>query len=163
MSCILSTPQERFTDTYEHTDKEHGRIITRSIRVASVNPSEFRFPHLSQIAIINRTTTKLNSSPMRKPETVGIVTSMNSSQASARELLEYNIDYWTIENKLHYVLDVTFGEDRSRIRTKNAPLIMASLRNLALSIIRLLEVKEVADACRTFAFNPSLALNCLGY
>jgi len=88
---------------------------------------------------------------------------MDSSQASAKDVLKYNIDYWVIENKLHYVLDVTFGEDHSRIRTKNAPLIMASLRNLALGIIRLLGAEEVAGTCREFAFNPSLAIDCLGY
>jgi predicted transposase YbfD/YdcC len=44
--------------------------------------------------------------------------------------------HWGIENKLHYVRDVTYGEDASRVRTRNAPQNMAAMRNLAIGALR---------------------------
>jgi predicted transposase YbfD/YdcC len=57
--------------------------------------------------------------------------------APPQRLLELNRGHWAIENSLHYVRDVTFAEDLSQIRTKTAPHVMASLRNLAISLLRI--------------------------
>lgn len=54
----------------------------------------------------------------------------------ASALLQAIRQHWTIENSFHWVLDVTFGEDRSRIRTGNAPQNISILRHLALNIIK---------------------------
>lgn len=66
------------------------------------------------------------------------MTSLKKEQASAERLLELNRGYWEIENRVHYVRDVTYDEDRCRIRTQNGPRMMASIRNLAISIVRLM-------------------------
>ena len=58
--------------------------------------------------------------------------------------------------------DVTFDEDRSQVRTKRGPRMMAILRNLAIAIIRLLRFPYVPAGLRYFAQRPRLALNALG-
>jgi predicted transposase YbfD/YdcC len=49
-------------------------------------------------------------------------------------LLELNRRHWSIENRSHYVRDVTFDGDRSRIRIGHGPAVMASLRNFAIAL-----------------------------
>ena len=56
--------------------------------------------------------------------------------------------YWGVENKVHYVRDVTQGEDKSRIRTKPLPQIMAIARNLALNLYRDAGFNNMAQAKR---------------
>jgi hypothetical protein len=63
---------------------------------------------------------------------------------------------------LHYVRDVTFEEDASRIRTGNAPRLMASLRNLVISLMRLAGINSIPKALRQFAAKPNLALRLIG-
>ncbi len=56
--------------------------------------------------------------------------------------------HWGIENRLHYVRDVTMGEDSNRTRSGSGPQVLAALRNLAISTLRLDEVTNVAAALR---------------
>jgi predicted transposase YbfD/YdcC len=90
------------------------------------------------------------------------ITSLDATQASPENILEYNRGHWGIENREHYVRDKTFDEDRSQIRTKNGPRMMASLRNFAITICRLLGFKNIAKATRDFAKNPPLAMKAIG-
>ncbi len=80
------------------------------------------------------------------------VTSLTKKQASAKRLLELNRGHWEVENRVHWVRDVTYDEDRCRIRTKNGPRVMASIRNLAISISRMMGFKYIPDANRAFTF-----------
>jgi len=66
-----------------------------------------------------------------------------------------------VENGSHYVRDVSFGEDRSRIRSGHAPQVMAALRNLALTIIHRLDESHITATRRAFAFHPQLAFALL--
>jgi len=79
------------------------------------------------------------------------VTSLTAEQATAGELAEWVRGHWTIENLLHWVRDVTFDEDRSQIRTGTGPRAMASLRNLAVSVLRTDGVTNIAQAIRHHA------------
>lgn len=87
---------------------------------------------------------------------------MEKPVALPKQILEYNRGHWSIENKLHYVRDVTFDEDRSQVRTKNGPNVMASLRNFAISIMRLLKMKNIASSIRHMAAKPHLAMKAVG-
>jgi len=95
-------------------------------------------------------------------ETAYRITSLREEKASAERLLELNRGHWEIENRIHYVRDVTFDEDRSQIRKGNGPHIMASLRNLVISIFRLLGFKYIPDAIRYFTMRLEAVFQVLG-
>ena len=63
---------------------------------------------------------------------------------------------------MHWVRDVAFDEDRSQVRTGSAPQIMATLRNLTISMIRLAGETNIAAALRGYAVHPSRPLTLIG-
>src|ERR1019366_6364815 len=79
-----------------------------------------------------------------------------------RTLLALSRGHWTIENRLHWVRDVTFDEDRSRVRKGAGAQVMASLRNLAISLLRLAGARYIAPALRRCARSDSHALRLIG-
>ncbi len=79
------------------------------------------------------------------------ITSLPPDRADAHTLLTYFRGHWGIENTLHYVRDVTFDEDRSQTRTGAAPQVMATIRNLALALLRRAGHTNIAAALRTYA------------
>ena len=62
-------------------------------------------------------------------ETVCAVTSLGPERASAKRLLAIARGHWWIENRLHWVRDMSLGEDACRVRTGEAPEILAAMRN----------------------------------
>jgi predicted transposase YbfD/YdcC len=81
-------------------------------------------------------------------ETVYGVTSLAPEKADPARLLELARGHWAIENRLHYVRDVTFDEDRCRIRKGCGAQIMASIRNMAISLLRMAGARFIAPALR---------------
>lgn len=67
-------------------------------------------------------------------ETEILLTSRPAAQMTAAQIQAFRRGHWTIENPLHYVRDVTFGEDRSTVRTGQAPENLATLRNLVIGL-----------------------------
>jgi hypothetical protein len=90
------------------------------------------------------------------------ITSLPPNQATAADLLQLSRGHWSIENQLHYVRDVTLGEDASRIRTGVAPQVMAAIRNLIIAILRVAGNTNLASGLRHFAWQPDQAIRCLG-
>jgi len=90
------------------------------------------------------------------------LTSRPPNRASPEELLAFARGHWSIENRLHWVRDVTFDEDRCRVRTGHAAQMLACLRNLAISLLRLAGARNIAAARRELAACPSLALRLFG-
>lgn len=70
--------------------------------------------------------------------------------------------HWTIENGLHYVRDVTFDEDRSQVRKGKGPRVMATLRNLAISVLNLAGASSIAKATRWCNRNLDACLRLIG-
>lgn len=91
-----------------------------------------------------------------------VVTSQSPAQATPEQLLEQVRSHWAIENRSHYVRDVTFDEDRSQIRTGHGPRTMAALRNFAISLLRLLGFDTIPPALRHFAASTRATLQALG-
>lgn len=122
-----------------------------------------RFPYAAQVARVDRTTRQLRSGQVRS-EVAYLVTSLTAERASADRLLALNRGHWEIENRLHWVRDVTFAEDHSQIRTGSGPQVMATLRNLAISLLRLRRGTRqwVPQALRDLAARPHLALAMVG-
>jgi hypothetical protein len=90
------------------------------------------------------------------------ITSLEPERGSAERLLALDRGHWGIENGLHRVRDVSLGEDACRVRSKNAPQFLAAARNLALGLLRSLEVPSIAAATRRIVMNPLEGLRLLG-
>jgi predicted transposase YbfD/YdcC len=94
-------------------------------------------------------------------ETICAVTSLGPERASAGRLLAVSREHWHIENRLHWVRDVSLGEDACRVRTGEAPEILAALRNAALRLMRSSGLTEIAAALRRHAAKPHEALRLI--
>jgi predicted transposase YbfD/YdcC len=101
-------------------------------------------------------------SGQHRKQTVYAVTSLDQKRAGAEGLLKIVRGHWTIENKSHWVRDVTMDEDRSQVRCKNIPQVMAALRNTAIGLMRSSGETNIAAACRRFAAQPWNALALIG-
>jgi hypothetical protein len=119
------------------------------------------FPYAAQVFCLQRQTTQLTTGKFRA-ETVYGVTSLNPEKADPARLLSLNRRHWSIENGLHYVRDMSFDEDRCRIRKHAGAQVMASLRNLAISLLRLAGAVNIAPALRACARNFQRPLRLLG-
>ena len=80
----------------------------------------------------------------------------------AARMLEIRRGHWGIENRLHWVRDVVFGEDQSQVRTGSAPQLLAALRNLVIGMLRLQGVKNIAAALRHYGWKPWETLTLIG-
>lgn len=94
-------------------------------------------------------------------ETCYAVTSLSVTQARPAQLAAIIRGHWGIEDRLHWVRDLDFDEDRSQIRTASGPRIMASLRKLAITILRLTGATCIAAALRYHARQPSRPLRTI--
>ena len=120
-----------------------------------------KFPAVAQVWVIQRQITQLTTGKSRC-ETVCGLTSLSVEQADAARLLGLNRGHWSIENRLHWVRDLTYDEDRCRIRRTTGPRVMASLRNLAITLLRLAGASHIAQAVRHCARYPAQTLRLLG-
>jgi predicted transposase YbfD/YdcC len=119
------------------------------------------FPHVGQVFCIRREVTHLKKKKDTCETAYGI-TSLTPLQASPERLLKLNRMHWGIENSLHWVRDETFREDRSQIRTGNAPRVMATLRNLAITILRRCGATNIAKTTRWLTLKIHLVLKMIG-
>ncbi len=86
------------------------------------------------------------------------VTSLTSQQADARRLADLARSEWGIENRLHWVRDVTFDEDRCQVRSGAAPQALACCRNLVIALLRRAGHENIAAGLRTYAARPGAAV-----
>jgi predicted transposase YbfD/YdcC len=139
------------------TDRHRGRREVRQIKVSQELTAYLRerWPYLEQVAEITRTVTCKGKTSQ---EVIYLITDLTAGQASPLQLLRYNRGHWHVENGLHYIRDVDFAEDRSRLCTGNAPQVMAALRNLAITLIHRSGSSQIAASRRFFAYHPEQAL-----
>ena len=142
---------------HSETHSSHDRRTTRTIKVATA-PDWIGFPGAKQVAQVRRTVT---TNGKKSVEVVYLITSADPASAPPATLAAWVQGHWAIENRLHYVRDVTFGEDLSQVRTGHAPRVMASLRNTAISLLRLAGWANIAQALRHHARDAERALTCL--
>lgn len=154
---LASLPWGDVPDGHRETDTSHGRKVTRTYKVVTI-AAGIAFPHAAQAVRITRTRKRIGSSARASQETVYAVTSLTAPQAQPGELARYIRGHWRVENKLHWVRDVTMGEDLSTVRTGGGPQMMASLRNLAISLLRLAGHDNIAKALRHNGRDPKRAL-----
>jgi predicted transposase YbfD/YdcC len=142
---LAGTDAEWAETTATEDDRGHGRTERRTIRTAKADNT--LFPGAAQAFRLRRDTGDLDGSWTGKEIVFGI-TSLPADLAGPVHLNHYERRHWTVENKIHWVRDVTFREDNSQVRTGTAPRAMASFRNLAISTIRLAGRANIAYARR---------------
>ena len=86
---------------------------------------------------------------------------MPATVAIPERLLTFKRGHWTVENRLHYVKDVTIAEDRSTVHVDNGPKVMAALRNTAVSLLRRAGFSTIAARMRYNSGHPQAALEVL--
>jgi predicted transposase YbfD/YdcC len=145
----------------ESVEAGHGRIERRQLIASTALADYLRWPGLQQVFRLERTITVKKTGKPRHEVVYGM-TSLTSAKADAARLLRLVRHHWRIENKSHWVRDVTFDEDRSQVRCGSIPELMAAVRNIAIGLMRLHGHKNIAAASRRFAAQPWAALALLG-
>ncbi|MGH3755690.1 MAG: ISAs1 family transposase [Pseudonocardiaceae bacterium] len=156
------------------TETGHGRTERRTIRVLDA-PDHITsmFPHVAQVFLIERYVTRKvrkRTKNSRRYTTTLVktavaalcITSLSAREAAPEHLAGYVRGHWAIENKIHWVRDVTYKEDASRVRTAARPRIMVTLRNLAIGLIRQAGHTKIAAIIRKVKTDPHLLLTILG-
>ncbi len=151
---VLRLPEQQA----QTTEKGHGRVDMRSIRVSSELKGYSDWPGLEQVFEIRR---RFQSQGQWRETVRYGVTSLPATLALPHRVLKLKRGHWVIENGLHYVKDVTMGEDKSTVHADNGPKIMAALRNTALSLLRRAGFSTIAARLRYHSTHPQAALEVL--
>lgn len=154
----LPTPTDFQTATT--VNKNRGRLERRTLTTSAMLNDYLTWPYLAQVFKLQRTFTQLSTGVVTTQITYGL-TSLAVAEADPARLLQLIRTYWQIENGLHYRRDVSFKEDRCRLRIGHASRTMATLNNLALALIRQQGFRFVPDARRFFAAHPVDALQLI--
>lgn len=163
LKSVLEAPQW-FCDAVgeaETMDLCHGRIEHRRLVASSALEGSELWPGIRQVMKVERRVI-YKKSGLERQEVAYAVTSLSRQQASPEQLLKIMRGHWKIENKSHWVRDVTFDEDRSQVRSGSIPQLMAAMRNTAIGLMRLSGETNIAAACRKFAAQPWSALALIG-
>ena len=147
--------------TARTVDLGHGRIEQRNITTSEALVGYSDWPGLAQVFELGRHVI-LQKTGEERVEVVYGVTSLRPERATPERLLALVRGQWQIENKSHWVRDVTFDEDRSQVRCGNIPHVMAALRNTAIGLLRWAGHTNIAATCRRLAAQPVQALALIG-
>lgn len=132
---------------HTYRDRRHGRTLTRTVKAVQV-PAWVDWPGAAQILQVRRTRI-VNG--RKQIEVVYAVTSVPMDKAHPRVVAGWIQGHWGIENALHWVRDVVFDEDRHQLRVGSGPHVMATLRNTAISLLRLTGCTSIAAGLRHHA------------
>ena len=146
-------------DTARTLDKGHGRRERRTLKATTALNEYLDWPGVAQVGQVESEVVKDGKTTH---ETRYFITSVSRVVGDAGQLLKWVRGHWSIENRSHYVRDVTMGEDSSRIRKLSGPQVMAALRNATISFLRTKGVTNVAEALRRNASQVSQLFARLG-
>jgi predicted transposase YbfD/YdcC len=155
---LVGLPWPQIPVADQQHDRGHGRVETRRLRITAVGAG-IGFPHARLAVQIIRCRRPIGSTTWSS-ETVYAITSLPWHQARPDLIADALRGHWRIE-ALHWIRDVSFGEDLSQIRTGSGPAVMGTLRNFAVSRHRLAGDDNIAHACRRTARHPNRALALL--
>lgn len=161
LAAIKAVGQVDLSPEHESTSRGHGRTEHRYVRVADA-PEGLDFPHAAQVVVVYRERADL-ADVMTSADTSYYVTSVARHKAGADRLGRHVREHWGIENKLHWVRDWSFDEDRHQLRSASAtPRAMATLRNLAISLLRLAGATNICATLRWVARDSARAVALVG-
>jgi hypothetical protein len=141
-------------------EKRGGRVESRRLRATDLLNDYLDWPGVAQVCRIEREVRRAGRDPSREVDYA--ITSVPRERADAATLLGWWRGHWGIENRSHYVRDVTMGEDASRIRAGAAPQVLAAVRNVAIGWLRSQGVDNIAAALRRNAARVPDLFRALG-
>ena len=112
--------------SYKSVEKRSGRVVSRAIWTSRMLKGYSDWPGLERVCRIQRTVVKDAETSV---DISYAITSLSAERAYPSRLLELSRKHWTIENRLHWVRDVTFDEDRCQVRSGSAPQTLSAIRN----------------------------------
>ena len=114
----------------------HGRTETHTLESTPALNHYLSFADVG--LVVRRTRTAIEHSTKETSVSVEyLITSLDRRRVNLEQIEQLRRGHWTIENVVHYVRDVSFGEDRSQLRSGNAPQVMAALRNAIAALLRI--------------------------
>jgi predicted transposase YbfD/YdcC len=156
---LASLPWGQVPAAHQSRERGHGRDERRALKVTAV-AAGLAFPHAAQaIQIVRRR--RLSRKKKWSAQTIYAITSLTATRASPAALAAIIRGHWAIEDRLHWVRDMDYDEDRSQVRTASGPRVMASLRNLAITILRLAGHDSIAAALRHHTRRPDRPLRTI--
>src|ERR1044071_921698 len=167
---LLADIKQAFTDQwwmadtlsqYRDVDVYAGRVEERRLQASTAMQGYSDWPGMKRVLKIARKVTNKRTGAVREEEAYAI-TSLDAGRASLERLLKLWRAHWHIENKLHYVRDVSYREDKSQVRAGKIPQVMAAFRNAAITVMRVAGATNIAAACRRYAAQPGLAMSAIG-
>lgn len=135
---------------YEQVNKGHGRVEKRHVSICQNLDSIRSWPGLATLIQVKSERQVFTHHLIEVTSEQGYY--ISSLSLTAKEFAERIRGYWGVENKVHYVRDVTQGEDASRIRTKSLPHIFTIARNFTLNLYRDQMFENMAQAQRLCSF-----------
>jgi predicted transposase YbfD/YdcC len=153
LTQLRNLPWQDIPAVHVTVGKAHGRVEHRQVKLTAVTAG-IGFPRARLAAQITRTRRRTGTTGKPGREVAYIITDLDYRNVTAAQLADLVRGHWTIENRLHWVRDVTLGEDLSQIRTGSGPQVMAGLRNLAVSRHRQAGARNIAAACRAVLHQP---------
>lgn len=161
LAAVEAIGDDLLGPAHDETGRGHGRTEHRSVRVALV-PDGVDFPYAAQVVVVYRERSDL-ADRMLSADTSYYVTSVPAGRAGPEGLGRHVRGHWGIENKVHWVRDWAYDEDRHQLRAAASPAqALATLRNLAISLLRLAGATNIAKALRWVARDPTRAATLLG-
>jgi predicted transposase YbfD/YdcC len=160
IATLFSEPAvlaETITAT-RRTDLHGSRIEVRTLQASSALTAEYcGWSGLQQVFRVERH--RIDKRTRIRTVTVGFgITSLPPARADAQRLATLLRGHWGIENRLHWIRDVDFGEDASRIHTGQAPQVMAIFRNVAIGFLGVLGYDSPIEGLRHFAWHSADAV-----
>jgi hypothetical protein len=161
--------------TFCQQEKGHGRIEKRSIQCCAIPRHYTRFPYATHAFVLTRETKNIKTGHLSFEKVYGLTSLPLSFSCEgdvftnqriglrylAKSLLALTRGHWTIENKSHYVRDVTWQEDSCRCHRGNLPQVLACFRNVAMNLMRVSGYVSITRATRMFAARPELAIDLI--
>ena len=148
----------RLPETHAQTvNHDRGRTEYRYLTASSQLNEYLDWPHLGQVFRLQRVVQHHQTGKITYEVLFGI-TSLTTDRASPDTLLHHVRHHWHIENRLHYVRDVTFREDACTIRHTKRQRLLASLNNLVIGLVRQTDFRYLPEARRYFSVNYPEAL-----
>lgn len=137
----------------------YGRSELRLLRCSQALVGYTDWPGLGYVCTVQRVVSCRGKTSY---EQAYAVTSLTPARATAAQLQCWWRGHWGIENRLHWVRDETFGEDRCQVRTGQAPQALTAVRNTVIGVVRRAGHANVAAALRTYSHQPERAFALLG-